>query len=207
MDSLKIPDKAGVILLPDTVLFPHGALPLHIFEPRYRQMLEEAIEGDCMFCVGNLLGNDSSDPERCAAPVGTIGLIRASRESETGTSNLLLHGVIRVYFESWHNDEKPYPYASIRPVIDTTVPASEESDYLARLRKAINRVLSGFPKEVSAQLNDTLDRAGDSATCSDAIAQQFIHDPNDRQRLLETPEVRKRLDFLIQFLEKADPSV
>jgi len=207
MNSLNIPDKAGVILLPDTILFPHGALPLHVFEPRYRQMLEEAIEGECMFCVGNLLGDDSSDPERCAAPVGTLGLIRASRESDEGTSNLLLHGVIRVYFESWHTSEKPYPYASIRPVIDTTLPASEEAGYLSRLRKAMNKALSGFPEEVIAQLNETLDRAGDSGTCSDALAQQFIHDPNDRQRLLETPEVRKRLDFLIQFLENADPSV
>ena len=147
MDSLTIPDKAGVILLPDAVLFPHGALPLHIFEPRYRQMLEEAIEGECMFCVGNLLGDDSTDPERCAAPVGTVGLIRASRESEEGTSNLLLHGVIRVYFESWHTDEKPYPYASIRPVIDTTLPVAEEKDYLARLRKAMNRALSDSPRK------------------------------------------------------------
>lgn len=202
MNSLTIPEKCGVILLPDTVLFPHGALPLHIFEPRYRQMLEDAIEGDAMFCVGNLLGDDSSDPERCAAPVGTIGLIRASRESDGGTSNLLLHGVFRVYFESWH-DEKPYPYASIRPVIDTTVSAAEEADYLQRLRAAMNGAVSGFPKEVREQLNDTLDRAGDSATCSDAVSQQFIHDPNDRQKLLETPEVRKRLDFLIRFLEKA----
>jgi len=109
MDSLNIPEKWDVILLPDTVLFPHGALPLHLFEPRYRQMLEEAIQGNAMFCVGNLLDDDSHDPERCAAPVGTIGLIRASRESDEGTSNLLLHGVFRVYFESWHSDEKPFP--------------------------------------------------------------------------------------------------
>ena len=155
-----------------------------------------------MFCIGNLIGDDSTDPERCTAPVGTVGLIRASRESEEGTSNLLLHGVFRVYFEEWH-DEKPYPYASIRPVLDTTLPVAEEKDYLDRLRRAINRALSNFPSEVNEQVNATLDKAGDAATCSDAVAQQFIHAPNDRQRLLETPEVRKRIDFLIQFLEKA----
>lgn len=206
MSSLEIPETCGVILLPDTVLFPHGGMPLHIFEPRYRQMLEDALEGNCMFCVGNLLGGDSSDPASSAAPVGTIGLIRASREADTGTSNLLLHGVFRVYFEEWLND-KPYPHARIRPVIDTTLPASEEKESLDRLRRAINRALSGFPSEVNEQMNATLDKAGDSSTCSDAVAQQFIHDPNDRQRLLETPEVRKRLDFLIHFLENADPSV
>lgn len=203
MNSLEIPETSGVILLPDTVLFPNGGMPLHIFEPRYRQMLEEALEGSCMFCVGNLLGDDSSDPERCAAPVGTIGLVRASRESEVGTSNLLLHGIFRVHFDEWLHD-KPYPHAKIRPVLDTTLPTAEEQDYLTRLRRAINRALSGFPSEVNEQINATLDKAGDSATCSDAVAQQFIHDPNDRQRLLETPEVRKRIDFLIRFLEAAN---
>ena len=206
MNSLTIPETCGVILLPNTVLFPHGGMPFHIFEPRYRQMLEEAIEGNCMFCVGNLLGDDSTDPDRCAAPVGTIGLIRASRESDEGTSNLLLHGILRVYFEEWL-DDKPYPHAKIRPVLDTTLPAAEEKESLGRLRRAINRALSSFPSEVNEQINATLDKAGDSATCCDAVAQQFIHDSNDRQRLLETPEVRKRIDFLIQFLKNAGPSV
>ena len=131
MNSLEIPETCGVILLPDTVLFPHGGMPLHIFEPRYQDMINDAIEGNCMFCVGNLLGDDSADPDRCAAPVGTIGLIRASRESENGTSNLLLHGVFRVYFEEWL-DGKTYPYAKIRPILDTTLSSDEEVEYLGQ---------------------------------------------------------------------------
>ncbi|MGB0143405.1 MAG: LON peptidase substrate-binding domain-containing protein [Akkermansiaceae bacterium] len=206
MSSLSIPKTAGVMLLPDTVLLPHGGMPLHIFEPRYRQMLDEALERDCMFCIGNLLGDDSSDPDRCAAPVGTVGLIRASRESENGTSNLLLHGVFRVAFEEWLND-KPYPHARLRPMIDTTLPEAEGKTQLARLRLTIRKVLAGFPPEVTEQMDATLDKAGDPGTVSDAVAQQFIHDPNDRQRLLETTEVRERLDFLIHFLENAGPSV
>ena len=102
MSSLTIPEKCGVMLLPDTVLFPHGGMPLHIFEPRYRQMLEEALEGEFMFCIANLLGDDSTDPERCAAPVGTVGLIRASQESENGTSNLVLQGIFRVSVSYTH---------------------------------------------------------------------------------------------------------
>ncbi|MDB4393555.1 LON peptidase substrate-binding domain-containing protein [bacterium] len=164
------------------------------------------LRGTACFAWATSSATIARTPDRCAAPVGTIGLIRASREAENGTSNLLLHGVFRVYFEEWLED-KPYPYARIRPILDTTLAADEESEYLGRLRRTINRTLSGFPSEVNEQINTTLDKAGDSATCSDAVAQQFIHDPNDRQRLLETPEVRKRIDFLIQFLEKAGPSV
>ena len=73
------------MLLPDCTLFPHGGLPLFIFEPRYRKMLEEALEGDCFFAVGKLLGEEKGDPENFVAPVGTIGLVRASREQDDGT--------------------------------------------------------------------------------------------------------------------------
>lgn len=208
MSSLTIPEKCGVILLPDTVLFPHGAMPLHIFEPRYRQMIEESLEGDCMFCVGNLLGSDDHDPENHVARVGTIGLIRASREAEDGTSNMILHGVFRVEFTEWFNDEKPYPYAAVQPMLSTTLPKAEEKELRKKLRAAVNLVLAKLPPQVGQQINLTLNKAGDAATCADAIAQQFVNDPNDRQRLLATPEVRERIDFLVQFLNKAgDPEI
>lgn len=156
-----------------------------------------------MFCVGNLLGSDDHDPENHVAKIGTIGLIRASREAEDGTSNMILHGVFRVEFTEWFTDEKPYPYAAIQPMLSTTLEAAEERKLRQRLRKATNLVLAKLPGPVGEQINLTLDKAGDAATCADAIAQQFVNDPNDRQRLLATNEVRERIDFLVQFLTKA----
>ncbi|MEJ6635520.1 MAG: hypothetical protein QNL77_07370, partial [Akkermansiaceae bacterium] len=89
------------------------------------------------------------------------------------------------------------------PLIDTTLTEEEEEDYLVLLRAAVNMALKKFPTQVSDQVNELLDRADDATTSADAIAQQFIHDPNDRQRLLENGEVRQRLDFVITFLQKA----
>lgn len=166
-------------------------------------MIEEALEGDCLFCVGNLLGSDDQDPENHVAKIGTIGLIRASRESEEGTSNLILHGVFRVKFEEWFSGEKPYPFAAIKPMLSTTLEESEEKVLRKRLRAAANLVLAKLPDQVAEQINRTLDKAGDAVTVADAISQQFVNDPNDRQRLLATGEARERIDFLIQFLEKA----
>ena len=60
------------------------------------------------------------------APVGTIGLVRASREQEDGTSQLLLHGVMRVRFTEWH-DDRDYPYASIEPVISVFTPENQSA--------------------------------------------------------------------------------
>ena len=205
MAHIQIPEKCGVILLPQTVLFPHGVLPLHIFEPRYRQMLDEALEADWLFCVGNLHGHEEEGFEKAAAPVGTVGLIRTSRLADSGTSNLLLHGISRVHFKEWL-DEKPYPLARIEPVLNTTLDAAEERDYIHRLRKAVDKALSSFPQPVKTQVEEILDQSPNPGLLTDAMAHQFIHDPSDRQALLNTPEIRKRFDFLIRFLESANNS-
>ena len=138
MNALHLPDQVGVMILPDCVLFPHGGLPLRIFEDRYRMMLQDAIDGDCLFAVTQQISEDSADPQQCAAPVGTIGIIRASHEQEDGTSHLLLHGIIRVKFLEWL-DEKPYPVATIQPTPTAPAsnpPASKPAKSIARRRTA-----------------------------------------------------------------------
>ncbi len=85
------------MLLPDCTLFPHGGLPLYIFEPRYRIMLEDALAGECVFAVARQK-EDEEGGEEVISEIGTAGLVRASKEGQDGTSQLLLHGVIRVAF-------------------------------------------------------------------------------------------------------------
>lgn len=201
MVSLKLPNAVGAILLPETTLFPHGALPLHIFEPRYRQMLNEALEGDCFFCVGTFLREETPDPADCVAPVGTIGLIRASHELPDGRSELLLHGVCRVHFRQWHHD-RPYPFADIAPFLSVDMPERLEATEMTRLRAAVASVIANLPDEVGRAITTTLQKIPDAFTATDAMAQQFVADPAQRRALLEEPEVAKRLDALIGYLQK-----
>ena len=49
--SLELPNEVPVMPLPGALLFPHALLPLHIFEPRYQEMLEHALREHRMFCV------------------------------------------------------------------------------------------------------------------------------------------------------------
>ncbi|NNC90180.1 MAG: LON peptidase substrate-binding domain-containing protein [Akkermansiaceae bacterium] len=199
MSSIELPSSAGAILLPETTLFPHGALPLHVFEDRYRQMLVDALEGNCLFCVARLLGEETDDPSLCTDPIGTIGLIRASRELPDGRSHLVLHGVCRVRFAGW-GTEKPYPYADIVPFESIDVPTPDAPEHVKRLRDAVSKVLSSFPPEVMEQVNELLDRAGDPFIMADAVAQQFVHDQALRQALLEEPEVATRIDLIVDHL-------
>jgi Lon protease-like protein len=202
MPTIHLPTSCGVMLLPDCTLFPHGGLPLHIFEPRYRKMLTEAIEGDCFFAVARLMGDETSKPAECTAPVGTIGLVRASHEQPDGTSQLLLHGVMRVRFTEWHAG-RGYPYASIEPVVSVFTPENKAKAAMETMRGAVEDAISGLPDEVQAGVFALLDRADGPELMTDIICQQFIHEPNLRQALLETESVSARIPVICQYLHIA----
>lgn len=202
-NSLEIPKYCGAILLPETTLFPHGAIPLHIFEPRYRDMLADALESNCMICVGTLIQKESPNLADCAASIGTIGLIRASREEEDGRSNLLLHGILRVKFTDWV-DDKPYPFAQIEPALSKELPETETKAAVSNLRDAVTQALRSFPEDTKTRVNATLDRAQiDPVILADAVAQQFIQTPSMRRQLLEELEVAKRIEYLASYLRNA----
>ncbi len=202
MASINLPDRCGVMLLPDCTLFPHGGLPLFIFEPRYRKMLDEALEGDCFFAVARLLGDEGFDLSESVAPVGTIGLVRASREQEDGTSQLLIHGVMRVRFTEWHA-ERDYPFASIEPVVSKFEPESQALSAMKTLRGAVEDAIRSLPEEVQQGVFALLDRADEPGLMTDIVCQQFVHDPDLRQHLLELDQVGTRISVLCDFLRKA----
>lgn len=191
------------MLLPDCTLFPHGGLPLYIFEPRYRQMLEDAMEGSCCFAVARLLGEERLSPADCCSPVGTVGLVRASREQKDGTSHLLLHGVMRVRFLRWHSDE-PYPSASIEPLISSFRPATQADAAMRTLRGAVEDSIGHLSEVIRDGIGKLLDRADGPELLADIVCQQFVHDPDLRQRLLELDAVEERIPLICGYLEDTD---
>ncbi len=202
MASIHLPERCGVMLLPDCTLFPHGGLPLYIFEPRYRRMLEEALEGDCFFAVARLLGDEAGDPADFVAPVGTIGLVRASREKTDGTSQLLIHGVMRVRFTEWHQ-ERDYPYASVEPVLSVFEPEDQAKAAMKTLRGCVEDAVRSLPEEVQSGVFALLDRADDPGLMTDIVSQQFIHDADLRQSLLEMRSVGDRIPVICEYLRTA----
>ncbi len=202
MSGIHLPERCGVMILPDCTLFPHGGLPLHIFEPRYRQMLADALESDCIFAVARLLGEETDDPSGCAAPVGTIGLIRASRQQDDGTSQLLLHGVLRVRFREWH-DERDYPFASIEPVLTHFEPENQAAAAMKTLRGAVEDAIRPLPQEVQDGVLALVDRADTPALMTDIVCQQFVHEPQLRQRLLEMDSAGDRIPLICDYLRRA----
>ncbi|MFM2198317.1 MAG: hypothetical protein RLZZ505_1749 [Verrucomicrobiota bacterium] len=185
------------MLLPDCTLFPHGGLPLYIFEERYRLMLADALAGDCIFAVGRLSGEGG---KQAISPIGTAGLIRASREREDGTSELLLHGVIRVRFIEWL-DDKPYPCALIEPLLSEPMDGRKGEAAMATLRGTVEDAIAHLPEEVRKGVSALLDQADDPGLMADLVAQQFVHEPELRQRILETLPPGERISQICGFFE------
>src|SRR5213075_3564853 len=117
--SVTLPKQLPVMPLPSAVLFPNALLPLYIFEPRYRKMLEHALQRDRMFSVTLI---KPSCPEWHAPEdffhFATVGLIRACVGRGDGTSNLVLQGLHRVRFTDFEQ-ETPFPVAKIDVVKST----------------------------------------------------------------------------------------
>jgi len=108
---VKLPREVPIMTLPNATLFPQALLPLYIFEPRYRQMLTDALHSHRMFSVA------MQRPDRMREtplPVAGLGLIRVSVGHKDGTSHLILQGITRVELgESVRT--RPYRIQRIRP--------------------------------------------------------------------------------------------
>ena len=90
--------QAPLFPLPDAILFPGQILPLHIFEPRYRKMTLDLLDGKGELIIGTVLGEDQSRLDRTARvqPVGGLGILERYEKLEDGRYLIILLGVSRV---------------------------------------------------------------------------------------------------------------
>ena len=185
--------------LPGAVLFPHALLPLYIFEPRYRKMLEHALRKHQMFCVTLI---KPICPDWRASEdffhLATAGLIRACVERSDGTSNLVLQGLQRVRFTSFER-ENPFPIANIETVESRDAPTVETEALGAKVIELYGS-LKHDRRQLPAKLDRYLSELRDLEMLADLMSSTFVSDPLRRQRLLEERSLNQRLRFLIRYL-------
>ena len=201
--EIALPDELPVMTLPNVALFPQALMPLHIFEPRYRQMLKDVLASNRLFAVAGLneklvgLENQFEPPHRIAS----VGIVRACQENSDGTSNLLLQGLCRVEFLEILADE---PYRRVRVKLLTSDKAAEDTD-TARLRTELASLLrlkqklgAPMPDEVT----DFLGKVGDPETYVDLAAFSLCENHTVKQKLLETLNIRARLSLFNRHLRR-----
>lgn len=189
-----LPDEVPVMTLPNTAFFPQALMPLHIFEPRYRQMLRDVLVTNRLFAVAGLDLERLDEPGRFEPPhrIASVGIIRACQKNDNGTSNLLLQGLCRVEIQEIVRDE---PYRSIR-IRALASEAGASADENRALRRELSRLLNvklkladGGPGEMAAFLK-TID---DPEAFVDIAAFSLCEDVLLKQKLLETLDVHQRL--------------
>lgn len=195
--EISLPDEVAVMTLPHVTFFPQALLPLHIFEPRYRAMLRDALDTHRLFAVAGLdpkkAKTDAFEP---AYRVATVGIVRACQDRDDGTSHLLLQGLTRVEFTDMIGEE-PYRRMRIRPLASEAGASDEDN---LRRRAQLSRLLATRLRlgggEEAGQLTKFLRTIEDPETFVDLAAFNLCGDARLKQRLLETLSVRERLALL-----------
>ena len=193
-----LPPTIPIFPLPNVVLFPNVFLPLHIFEPRYRTMIGDALAGDRI--VGMVLlqpGYEANYEGRPAVfPIGCAGVITHAEPLDEGRYNIVLRGLERFRITG-EDSSKIYRLAHI-----DSLPETIPEDDRAELRRHRHRL--------EALIAVAIERAGAEprfpATVQDedlvnALAQYIELDPLERQALLEREGVLARCRALIDLLE------
>jgi Lon protease-like protein len=203
-------DLLPLFPLPNVVLFPNVFLPLHIFEPRYREMVADAVASDRMIGMVLLRPGWDKDYEGRPAiyPVGCSGVLTHVERLPDGRYNLVLRGLERFRIAEEQHD-RSYRRAAIEPLPERALTSDDRAEIRrcrTKLESLLAPVATGEPRELHG---GHLRRAGDAkipAAMSDddlvnALAQYLDLEPLEKQALLEEPGLRPRATSLVELLE------
>ena len=192
----ELPEVLPVMVLPGVTLFPNALLPLFIFEPRYRAMLEEALGTGRMLAMAM----PRDEEEREVEMIAGAGLVRACIRNDDGTSNLILQGVSRVRVTGWEQKE-PYRIARVEPLVSEEGSVGNLDAQVTRLHALCARFKEqGI--ELPAQFESYLNQITDIGVITDLVASTLLADPAVRQELLEELEIPRRLERLLGALRE-----
>jgi hypothetical protein len=191
-----------VFPLPDVVLFPGVFLPLHIFEPRYREMVKDSLAGDRLIGVSLLRPGWDHDAEGRPAiyPIGCVGLISHVEELPDGRYNMVLRGVEKFRVVREEEQTRAYRRAAVDYFEERMTDADRES--VRRQRHQLERLLT----TVADAPEQTFPSNLSDEEVINALAQYLDLEPIERQALLEQDGVARRCGALIELLEMKELS-
>jgi Lon protease-like protein len=196
-----LPPSIPIFPLPTTVLFPNVFLPLHIFEPRYRQMVNDALAGDRM--IGMVLLKPGFEGDYDGKPpvyhTGCMGLITHVERLEDGRFNLILRGIEKftIMGEEAPGIDQLYRRAMITPIDET--PTAADRQALGAERKKLETLLTPVFEGTLAQ--HRLPDAMPDEDLVNSLAQYLDLEPLEKLALLERPGALARCRSLVELLE------
>ena len=193
-----LPATIPIFPLPNVVLFPHVFLPLHIFEPRYRALVADALAGDRLIGMSLLRPGWEGDYERRPPiyPVGCAGVITHHERLPDGRYNIVLRGIdkFRVIDEE---AGRSYRIARVETLHETIQEAERAEIRTARSRLETLLV----PQPQGRGVDPQLPPAMSDEDLINTLAQYMELEPLEKQALLERSGPLERCRSLIELLE------
>ncbi len=195
-----LPPLLPLFPLPMTVLFPGVFLPLHIFEPRYKQMVTKALEGDRIIGITLLVpGHEERYEGRPPIfPIGCAGLITHVERQNDGRFNLILRGLdkFRITEEEPATDGVLYRIAHVTPIEEAATPDTRPT--LAEARRRLETLLA---PSLQGEGGSRLPRDMADPDLVNALSQYLELEPVEKQALLECEGVLARCETLVELIE------
>ncbi|HXS50102.1 MAG TPA: LON peptidase substrate-binding domain-containing protein [Sphingomicrobium sp.] len=183
--------------LPGAILFPRSQLPLHIFEPRYREMVRDAVEGAGRIAMiqPHRVDDDNRAP---LYDVGCVGELVGLEELEDGRFNIVLLGSNRFRLIREEEPEEAYRCAEVDiEAFDDDEPPPLSLAQRAEVEREARRLGDAMGLAVDWNAVNRLD----DETLVNAIAQVAPFDVGAKQALLEQPALESRADLLVQLMQ------
>jgi Lon protease-like protein len=183
-----------------TVLFPHAVLPLHVFEPRYRRLMDDVLAGEPEFGVVLIERGSEVGGGDTRFPVGTVARVARAAQLPDGGWALVTVGTRRIEVRRWLPDD-PYPRAEVAERAEAEPPA-DVAALLAPAAALLRRVLA-----LKAELGDAVPPAiveldADPTRAAWQVAALAPVTAVDRQRLLDEDDHAARLRLVHALLEE-----
>lgn len=194
-----VPSVIPIFPLEAATLFPNGTYPLHIFEPRYRAMVADALKGDRIIGMVTLQPGFEKDYEGRPPifPIGCAGLITEFEELPDGRYNIVLGGLVKFRVVS-EDQSRPYRLARIETISEAL--DDKKAAALAERRKRIESLLDALADKMPVGQPPP---GMPDETLVDLLSQFLpLEASGDRQRLLEREDPLARATVLVELLEK-----
>jgi len=187
--------------LPGVVFFPETTLPLHVFEPRYREMLKDALEGERVLGIQLLVPGGPPDPAGRPEvfPVGCAGEVVEHEALPDGRSNILLRGLFRYRIEGEVPAGKPYRVGEVTPLPVEPLPdppGTPAAGRRLRLVADVSLLADAVGRPQAKELPDDLSEEG----LVNEILTRLGLDAEDGYRLLAMDRLEERYAWAEQLV-------
>lgn len=201
MHPADLPETLPVFPLPGALLLPRARLPLHIFEPRYLQMLDDALKTQERL-IGMVQPNPCQKTDDKLHQIGCAGRVTQFSETEDGRYLVTLSGVSRFRVKSEVDGFTPYRRCVVSwDGFDRDLGKAEQDDAFNRGR-FLTLLERFFESRQLATDWETMKDADDELLVN-SLSMLLDFDPEDKQALLEAPCLRTRRETLVTLIEFA----